>query len=208
MAMQKAITSSHPRLERTFVIIKPDGVQRSLVGQIISRFEQVGLKLIGIKMVIPTEKQCLTHYNKDDSWFLKKGSMIADNRKKANLPVTKEPIEYGRDIIRALVQYMTAGPVVAMIWQGCEAVHVVKKLVGETDPRGAGVGTIRGDFSSESYQICDIDGARGMRNLVHCTDNPSESQREIDIWFTKDEIASYTLLNEAVLYEDLSGQFL
>jgi nucleoside-diphosphate kinase len=192
---------SHPKKERTLVLIKPDGIQRSLIGDIIMRFERVGLKLVGMKFIMATEDQCWTHYHKDDAWFLKKGTGIVENRKKLNLPVDKEAIEYGKDIIRAVVTFMTAGPIVAMVWEGNQSVAVVKKLVGGTEPTTSDVGTIRGDYTIDSYYLCDVDGSRGMRNLVHCTDNTDESQREIDIWFKPEELITYRLVQDEILYD-------
>ncbi len=186
--------------ERTFVIVKPDGVQRSLIGDIIKRIERTGLKLVALKMAIPTEDQCWTHYNKDDVWFENKGAKILENRQKAGMPIEKSVIEYGKDIIKALVKFMTCGPVVMMIWEGNEAVGVVKKLVGSTEPATSDVGTIRGDLTLDSYDLAGADD-RAVRNLVHCTDNPAESQREIDIWFKKEEIVNYRLLAEEILYD-------
>ena len=186
--------------ERTFVIVKPDGVQRSLIGDIIKRIERTGLKLVALKMAVPTEDQCWVHYNKDDVWFESKGTKILENRKNAGMVVDKPAIEYGKDIIKALVKFMTCGPVVMMIWEGNEAVGVVKKLVGSTEPATSDVGTIRGDLTLDSYDLAGTD-ERAVRNLVHCTDNPDESQREIDIWFKKEEIVNYRLLAEEILYD-------
>jgi len=186
--------------ERTFVIVKPDGVQRSLIGDIIKRIERTGLKLVALKMAIPTEDQCWTHYNKDDVWFESKGAKILENRQKAGMPIEKSAIEYGKDIIKALVKFMTCGPVVMMIWEGNESVGIVKKLVGSTEPVTSDVGTIRGDLTLDSYDLAGADD-RAVRNLVHCTDNPAESQREIDIWFKKEEIINYRLLAEEILYD-------
>lgn len=186
--------------ERTFVIVKPDGVQRSLIGDIIKRIERTGLKLVALKMAVPTEDQCWVHYNKDDVWFESKGAKILENRKNAGMVVDKPAIEYGKDIIKALVKFMTCGPVVMMIWEGNEAVGVVKKLVGSTEPATSDVGTIRGDLTLDSYDLAGTD-ERAVRNLVHCTDNPDESQREIDIWFKKEEIINYRLLAEEILYD-------
>ncbi len=183
-------------------MIKPDGVQRSLIGEIITRFERVGLKLIAMKFVVPTEEQCWTHYHKEDEWFLKKGTNIVENRKKLGLPIEKEAIEYGKDIIRAVLSFMTAGPVVAMVWEGNQAVPVVKKLVGGTEPTTSDVGTIRGDYTLDSYFLCDTDGSRGMRNLIHCTDgDQAEANREIGIWFTPEELINYRLVQEEILYD-------
>ncbi len=186
--------------ERTFVIVKPDGVQRSLIGDIIKRIERTGLKLVALKMAVPTEDQCWTHYNKDDVWFESKGTKILENRKNSGMSIEKSAIEYGKDIIKALVKFMTCGPVVMMIWEGNEAVGVVKKLVGSTEPATSDVGTIRGDLTLDSYNLAGADD-RAVRNLVHCTDNPAESQREIDIWFKPEEIINYRLLAEEILYD-------
>jgi nucleoside-diphosphate kinase len=106
--------------ERTFVIIKPDGIQRSLVGEIIKRFERTGLKIVGMKFGMLDSKKIWEHYNKDDAWFVKKGAKIAEDRKANGLSADKEPIEYGKDIIRALEKFMTSGPVVSMVLQGSE----------------------------------------------------------------------------------------
>ncbi|NTU98689.1 nucleoside-diphosphate kinase [Candidatus Falkowbacteria bacterium] len=186
--------------EQTFVIIKPDGVQRSLIGEIIGRIERVGLKITGIKFVVPTAEQCWTHYNKDDAWFLSKGEKIAKQRADAGLPLEKEAIEYGRDIIGQLVKFMTSGPVVAIVIEGNQAVANVVKLVGGTEPTTADIGTIRGDLTLDSYDLAGLDG-RAVRNLIHCSDKPEEAQREIAIWFKPEEIISYRLVAEQILYD-------
>lgn len=191
--------------QQTLLIIKPDGVQRSLIGEIVTRIERTGLKIAALKMVLPTREQVITHYNKDEAWYLKKGTNIVENRKANNLPVEKEPIEYGRDIIEQLVSFMTAGPVVAMVIQGNEAVAVVKKLVGGTEPATSDVGTIRGDYTIDSYEHATIDG-RGVRNLIHCTDAVPEAAREIGVWFAPGEVIKYRLVAEQILYDvDLNG---
>ena len=126
--------SSHPKKERTFIILKPDTVQRSLVGEIIRRFENMGLKMVGMKMVQPSEDMIWKHYNKNDEWFLKKGGNTVENRKKASMPIEKDAIEYGKDIIRGAVKYIQASPVIALVLEGNQAVAIVKKLVGGTEP--------------------------------------------------------------------------
>jgi nucleoside-diphosphate kinase len=192
--------TTHPRAERSFVIIKPDGVQRALIGEIIKRFERAGLKLVALKFAGLEEKKVWDHYNKDDAWFLKKGTNIVSDRTAAGLPVEKEALEYGKDIIQALVDFMTSGPVVMMVWEGNQAVAVVKKLVGGTEPTTSDVGTIRGDFTLDSYAISAVDD-RAVRNLLHCSDAPDEAQREIDLWFTAGELIDYRHLSERVLYD-------
>jgi len=190
----------HPKTERTFVIVKPDGIQRNLVGEIISRFERTGLKLVALKMTVADKDRIWKHYNKDDAWFIKKGTNIAAERTAAGLSAEKEPIEYGKDIIRALEKYMTCGPVVMMVWEGNQAVAVVKKLVGTTEPATSDVGTIRGDLTTDSYAISAVDD-RAVRNLIHCTEFPAESEGEINLWFTPEEITSYRHISEAMLYD-------
>lgn len=191
---------SHPKKEKTLVIVKADGVQRSLIGEIIKRVERTGLKIVALKMIVPTKEQCWKHYNKDDAWFIKKGERAIQNRNDMGMPVEKEAIEYGKDIIRALEKYITSGPAVAFVVEGNSAVGIVKKLVGGTEPSTSDIGTIRGDFTIDSYSICDLDG-RAVRNLVHCTDNPAESSYEIPIWFNKNEIISYRLAQDEILYD-------
>ncbi len=190
----------HPKKERTLVIVKPDGVQRGLVGEIIKRFEQTGLKLVGLKFTVAAEELCWKHYQKDDEWYREKGEITIQNRKDKNLPVEKEAIEYGKDIIKQLVEFMTAGPVVPMVFEGNKAVGVVKKITGATEPLGSDVGTIRGDYTLDSYEISNIDG-RAVRNLIHCTGEPSEAEDEIDLWFKPDELINYKVFNEKVLYD-------
>lgn len=194
----------HPKKERTFVILKPDAIQRGLIGEIIKRFEQIGLKIVGLKMHKADEAKLWQHYNKDDAWFLKKGTKIVENRQGLGLPIEKEAIEYGRDIIGVVVKYMSAGPVVSMVIEGNDAANVVKRLVGGTEPTTADTGTIRGDFALDSYYLCDVDGSRGLRNLIHCTDSADgegAAAREIGIWFTEDEMVNYKLVMEAMLYD-------
>lgn len=186
--------------ERTFVILKPDTVQRSLVGEIIKRVERTGLKCTAMKMFVPDEARLLQHYNKTEEWFLKKGSNIVKELEERGLPVEKEPIEYGRDIIRTIVTYMTAGPVVAMVWEGNKAVEVVMKIVGTTEPATSDVGTIRGDYTIDSYGLASVDN-RSVRNLVHCSDAPEEAERELAIWFVESELMDYVTAQERIMYD-------
>lgn len=194
----------HPKKERTFVILKPDAIQRGLVGEIIKRFERIGLKIVGMKMHMADEKKLWEHYSKDDAWYLKKGERIAENKKSLGHNVDREPIEYGKDIIRAVVSYMSAGPVVSLVLEGNNAAAVVKRLVGGTEPATADSGTIRGDFGLDTYYLCDVDGSRGMRNIIHCTD-PADGEgamkREIGIWFEEKELHDYRLVTEAMMYD-------
>ncbi len=186
--------------ERTLVIIKPDGVQRGLIGEIIHRLERTGLKFVAFKMFVPSEEQCWSHYNKNDEWFEKKGQNTLKNREASGLPIEKPAIEYGKDIVRALVKFMSSGPVVSMVLEGNRAVGIVKKITGGTEPLTSDVGTIRGDLTVDSYDLA-VGDDRAVRNLIHCSDQPNEAEREIKIWFKDEELISYKLFNESVLYD-------
>ncbi|MFA5831082.1 MAG: nucleoside-diphosphate kinase [Candidatus Paceibacterota bacterium] len=190
---------THPKKERTFVLLKPDAVQRTLIGEIVHRIERTGLKLIALKIVVPTREQAMGHYFKDDTWCEDKGSKTVASMKAAGKRVRKSAVEYGRDIVRALADFLTSGPVVVMVWQGNEAVGIVRKHAGGTEPLSSDVGTIRGDLTIDSYRIANTD-TRAVRNLIHCSDKPEEAEREIKIWFKKDEILNYRLINEEILY--------
>lgn len=192
--------NTHPKKERTFVIIKPDGIQRSLIGEIIGRYERTGLKLVGLWFGMADGKKFWEHYNKDDAWFLKKGTKIVEDKKAAGLPVQKEAIEYGKDIIGQLVKFMTAGPVVMMVWEGNQAVVVVKKITGDTEPATSDVGTIRGDLTLDSYGISAVDD-RAVRNLIHCSDAVDEAQREIKLWFGDSTLLDYRTVQDQILYD-------
>jgi nucleoside-diphosphate kinase len=194
------MVTEHPKKERTFVIIKPDGVQRGLVGEIIQRFERTGLKLVGTRFGLADEKKLWEHYNKDDAWFLKKGTKIVEDKKAAGLPTAKEPIEYGKDIIRQLISFMTSGPVFMMVWEGNQAAAVIRKITGDTEPATSDVGTIRGDLTIDSYGISAVDD-RAVRNLIHCSENVADAQREVALWFTDAELLNYRLVSEAILYD-------
>lgn len=194
-----------PHQERTFVILKPDTVQRSLVGEVIKRFERTGLKFTAMKMFVPAKEQLLTHYNKDDAWFLKKGTRTVEDLTRQGLPIEKDAMAYGRAIIDTIVTYMTAAPVIAMVLEGNQAVAVVTKLVGTTEPVTSDVGTIRGDYTVDSYGHSSYEN-RAVRNLIHCSESPEEAEREIKVWFTESEIMSYTTAQERIMYDiDLDG---
>jgi len=189
-----------PHQERSLVLLKPDTVQRSLVGELIKRFENTGLKISAMKMIVPTEAQLLTHYNKDDAWYQRKGEGIVAELSAQGKEITKEPAEYGKDIILTIVRYMTAAPVVALILEGNKAVSVVTKIVGTTEPSTSDVGTIRGDYTLDSYSHATFEN-RAVRNLVHQSESPEEAEREIVIWFKDEEIMNYVTAQEKILYD-------
>jgi nucleoside-diphosphate kinase len=170
------------------------------MGEIIKRIELVGLKFTAIKMVVPTRDQLIKHYNKDDGWFLEKGTRIADELKEQGYELTMEPIDYGKEIIELMVKYMTSAPNLAMIVEGNQAVAVVRKLVGSTEPATSDVGTIRGDYTIDSYSHASFEN-RGVRNLVHCSESVDEAEREIAIWFDESEIQDYVTAQERIMYD-------
>jgi nucleoside-diphosphate kinase len=189
-----------PHQERTFVILKPDTVQRSLMGEVIRRFEQSGLKCTAMKMFVADEDRIFKHYNKTEEWFEKKGAGIIEDLKAQGRTIDKAPSEYGRDIIRANAKYMSAGPVVAMVWEGNQAVGVIKKIVGSTEPSTSDVGTLRGDYTIDSYAHAAYEN-RAVRNLIHCSDMPEEAEREIALWMNAEEIMGYVTAQERIMYD-------
>ena len=190
----------HPKNEKSLVIIKPDGVQRSMIGEIIKRFEQTGLKLCALKMIFATEKQSFEHYYKEDDWFKKVGQKTIDSKKEKGEKVNKSAIEYGKDIQKALVEFLTAGPIVVMVWKGNAVCEIIRKIVGGTEPTSSDVGTIRGDYTIDSYRMANLDN-RAVRNLIHASEIPEDAERETKIWFTEDEILKYNLVQDKILYD-------
>jgi len=131
-------------------------------------------------MAMAQEDQVFAHYNKDDEWFQKKGEGVVRDRESAGMPIEKEAIEYGRDIIGGIARYITAGPVVMMVVEGHKATAVVTKLVGGTEPAEAEVGTIRGDYTIDSYALSAADD-RAVRNLVHCSEEIIQEKIMYDV---------------------------
>ncbi len=192
---------SHPSHERTLAIIKPDGIERSLIGEIIQRYERIGLKLVGVKMLVPTADLIEKHYTMDSEWLLKTGlKAIKGYEDKGLKPPISDPMKVSEKVLKNLVKYMTSGPVVAMVWQGAHAVQIVRKLTGSTEPLMSDVGTIRGDYVLDSYQMSDHDN-RAVRNLVHASGSIKEAKDEISHWFKPEEVIDYNLYEEHIMYD-------
>ncbi len=155
-------------MERTLIILKPDAVQRGLMGEIISRFERAGLKIIGGKMIHPDEAHYHHHYETI--------SKIASRR--------------GEDVYHKNTAFMMSGPVLAIALEGVEAVELVRKMVGDTEPKAAAPGTIRGDYAHMSITHANDHGT-GLPNLIHASGNSNEAQQEIEHWFKEDELFDY-----------------
>mgnify|MGYP001290983889 CR=1 FL=1 len=187
--------------ERTFVAVKPDGIQRNLIGEIIKRFENRGLKLVGIKMVVPTDEQIEAHYLVNPDFKTIVGAKTIESyKKKGENPPTEDPETQGQFVLDTLKKYMASGPIVAMCWEGVHAVEIVRKVVGGTEPRSSDVGTIRGDYVIDSYQLADTD-QRAVRNLIHASGDKGEAEKEIELWFSKSELIDYRLVQEQMLYD-------
>lgn len=191
---------AHHKEERTLVIIKPDGLQRTLVGEIIQRYERIGLKLVGMKMLRPSSEHIDKHYNLDPEWKKNVGEKsIKGYLDKGLTPPSNDPLVIAGQVIEALKKYMSAGPVIAMVWQGGNAVKIVRKITGGTEPLSSDVGTIRGDYVLDSYAMADKD-QRAIRNLIHASGSVKEADDEIKHWFKKEELMDYELIQEAILY--------
>lgn len=187
--------------ERTLVVIKPDGIQRSLIGEILKRFERVGLKLVGIKFFVPSKDLIEKHYTLYDGWFESVGNKgIKGSLDQGKKPPFEDPIEMGKFILDLNMKYMTSGPVFAMVWEGVHSVDIVRKLVGSTEPMSSDVGTIRGDFVLDSFILANTD-TRSVRNLIHASSSTEDANLEIKLWFKENEIIEYRLVQEQILYD-------
>ena len=191
----------HPKSDRTLIVIKPDGIQRSLIGEIIKRYERVGLKLVGVKMVVPTEDFVEKHYTLNPEWRRITGEKrIKAAHEAGEVPPSDDPLEVTAIVLNKLKKYLTSGPVIAMVWQGAHAVEVVRKITGGTEPKTSDIGTVRGDFVLDSYLMADQDD-RSVRNLVHASGTKEEAEMEIKHWFESGELIDYRLVQEQILYD-------
>jgi len=191
----------HPKYERTLVLIKPDGVQRSLIGEIIKHYERIGLKLVGLKMVLPTPELVERHYTLNPDWRRQVGEKrMKAAREKGEKLSTTDPVALGEIILNKLKKYLSSCPIVVMVWQGAHVVEIVRKITGGTEPLSSDIGTIRGDFVLDSYQVADTDG-RAVRNLLHASSSSREADKEIAVWFRPDELFNYRLVQEQILYD-------
>jgi len=182
--------------EKTLVLIKPDCILRGITGEIISRFERVGLKISAIKMIQAERETLEKHYLKDDEWLTTKGELF---KKKLNLPENTDPIPVGKKIVEGLIQDMQISPIIALILEGHNAVMTVKRLTGPTNIDEAMPGTIRGDYSHDTFELANKSNRPNL-TIIHATDNPEEAGKEIDFWFSPNEIHSYKKPEEDVHY--------
>jgi nucleoside-diphosphate kinase len=163
-------------IERTLVVLKPDTIQRGIVGEIVSRFERAGLKIAAMKMVAPDEAHFHQHYE----------------------GISKLISRWGEEIYRITLSQMTEGPVVAFILEGVEAVEHVRKMVGSTDPKDSAPGTIRGDYTHITRAYTNPRGAT-LPNILHASGNQEEAQQEIALWFDPSEVYDYEAAHQKVV---------
>lgn len=193
------------KFERTFCMVKPDGVMRGAIGDVIHRFEKVGLKIVAIKMLTPTKEQVRQHYPmSDEAWVERLGDKAVSGFDPLEVTVeeilgTNDKKILGKNVTESLVDYLTSGPVVAMVIEGMQAIDMVRKLCGHTLPFKADVGTIRGDYSVDSPSIANAEN-RSIHNIIHASENAVEAANEISLWFKGEKIPSYSLTSENVMY--------
>lgn len=198
------------RFEQTFCILKPDAVQRGLSGEIISRIERAGLKIVAMKMLRPSREMIIKHYpSSDQAWIDRLGDKGLGTFASLGLdPIehmgTDDHSEVGKKVVQWLVEYMTSGPVIVMVIEGMQAIDMIRKLAGPTLPAKAEMGTIRGDYSVDSPAVANVEG-RSIHNLFHASENAAEAANEIKLWFTADEIHDYKLTAEDVMYSKYYG---
>ena len=191
-------------MERTFVMVKPDGVKRGLTGQIIARFERAGLKLVALKMVHPTQEMVEKHYPSTEKWFTTVGEKTLSSYRELGMDPqehlgTDQALEIGKIVKGWLKEFISSSCVVCMVWEGNHAIGNVRRLVGNTLPIKANPGTIRGDFTCDSPDLANMKH-RPIRNVVHASGDPEEAQHEIRLWFTEKEIYDYERVDADIIY--------
>ncbi len=169
-------------IEKTLVVIKPDGVQRNLIGEILKRYESAGLKVIALKKLKVKSSLIKKHYPEEENYLISLGK----KSETAGTPISDYRAQ-GLRIVKWLRKYLTSGPVVAMILEGEGAIQNVRKITGYTDPPAADKGTIRGDLGQDSIVVANGE-KRPVRNLIHASGNPEEAEKEIALWFKPKEI--------------------
>ena len=190
--------------ETTLVLIKPDGIKRGLIGEIISRIEQRGLKVIALKMFKATSEQIDSHYPKDPKWVRRLGEKSLMTYEKYGIDPIKElgtddPVKIGEMVREWLVDFMTSGPMLKMAVKGVHAIDMIRKLCGNTLPNLAEMGTIRGDYSVDSAALANSD-KRAVHNIIHASETQEEATHELQYWFSPEEIHDYKRAEEDIMF--------
>jgi nucleoside-diphosphate kinase len=189
------MANPNPKEERTYVMIKPDGVKKGLIGEVIRRFEQRDLKVVAIEMFQPTHEEIDNHYPKNKEWITRLGMKTLSTYEKYGFDVledfgTTDAEKIGPEIRMWLVDYMLSAPLVKMVVEGAHAVDMVRKICGDTLPNRAEIGTIRGDYSIDSPATANAE-KRAVANILHASETPEEAAHEIKHWFGSKKIYSY-----------------
>ncbi len=197
-------SAGQAKQERTVVLIKPDGLKRGLVGEVISRVEKRGLKIIALSMINPTRKQIDEHYPKNLAWIKRLGEKSLATYAKYGWDAkremgTNDPTKIGKSVRGWILDFMTSGPSVKIVVEGIHAVDMVRKLVGNSIPALAEMGTIRGDFSVDSAALANKNH-RAVHNLIHASETPEEARHELDFWFAPEEIFDYKRAEEDIMF--------
>ena len=178
-------------IEKTLILVKHDGVLRGLIGEIVKRFENIGLKIIGMKLIRANDEVAKSHYVITDEWANDVYSKAKSSAEKTGQEFPhNDPLSYAKNIQEMNRGFLKEGPVVAIVFEGHHSVELGRKLVGVTEPRQSPPGTIRGDFMLDSYKTADKKN-RSLRNLIHASGTSKEADREIALWFKETELYSY-----------------
>jgi nucleoside-diphosphate kinase len=194
----------HIKQQQTLALVKPDGVKRGLIGEVIGRIERRGLKVVALKMISVDRAHLEKHFPSSDEWV----GRLGDKGLKTFVEYSLDPkehlgtddrLEIGKKVKESLFAYMVSGPIVAMVIEGLHAIDMVRKLAGHTLPVFAEMGTIRGDYSVDSPAIANIE-QRAIHNIMHASETPEEAQNEIGLWFKPEEIHSYKRAEEDIMF--------
>ena len=195
---------NRPKLaeERTLILVKPDVLQRQIFGEILSRFERKGFKVVAMKMLNATKEQVGEHYIGNDTYSIETGEKAKKGAIARGQDVTDwNSLEWGRIIRNRNIAYLTAGPIVAMVLEGNGVINGVRKILGSTSPADGDVGTVRDDYSFDNYALADV-VSRATRTMLHASDSPESAEREIKIWFSKDDICNnYETVAEKIFFD-------
>lgn len=192
-------------IERTLVLIKPDAVLRGFVGEIIHRFERTGLKYIGMKMVYADKELAGKHYKDDEEWYKAVGEKAIRSAEKGGIKLTDSPRDIGVRVRSFLIEYVTMAPMIALAIEGHRAVEVVRKLVGTTNPIESPPGTIRGDFTIDSYDLADA-SKRPIQNIIHASDSKENGEEEVKLWFKPEELHVWKRVSEDLIYRNFQNK--
>ena len=195
---------SNMAIEQTLVIVKPDGVQRGLLGEILGRFEHVGLKVVGMKLTWPDAEHVGKHYSSDERYLTEVGEKALANAQARGVTLLETALDIGQRVREANMRYLSTGPVLVMVLEGNTAIQTVRSIIGGTNPLTADIGTIRGDLTIDDFAQADKE-SRAVRNLMHASSDASEAQREIALWFEKSELHEYQTVMDKVLHDPTWG---